>query len=235
MVKSFTISITIIILFLNAKIFCQKIKTIEVDFKREVIYKEKTELSNGQLYFQQPSKIWVKVNSPVNQIMIIDDKEMKIFYPAENIAFRIISKKSFDLPFFHYFISAADEDFGLTKMGYTFQNYERNGNKFISYWAPPKYLSKIFSKFVLEYVNKKISRIEIIGTADKSIIKTSFKNHIQYGITFFPLEIQIDYFIDPIISSEKIVFLNSRFNNNLPLDIINIKIPSNTTIKDIEW
>jgi len=215
---------------------CERIDNISIEFQREHIEKGRREIVKGKIYYQFPSKTVIKVIEPINQQMIVKEKEMIIYYPENQKAFRITSSLyPFSMPFFQAFIGVVKEDYGLTEMGYTLKNYERKGDTLISYWSPPKNLSKLLGEITLEYKENKLTRLEIRAPKGNLISQTLFKNHIIYGSIWFPLEISISRYLNSGPSFEKVVYSNPQFNAPLPPEIVNFKIPANVKVKEVEW
>lgn len=216
--------------------FCQIIKTISVEFTREYSEDNTKEIIKGKIHYQSPSKTVIKIMDPINQWMILEDKEMLIYYPDDKKAFRIISSQNpFSMPFFQAFIGVVKEDYGLTELGYTMANYETNDNSLISHWNPPKNLSKFLGKIILEFKDNKIIRMELKNTDGKTIIKSLYKNHIFHGATYFPLEISTTTYLNASFTFEKIVYRHLQFNSSLPQDIVDFKIPEDIKVKEVKW
>lgn len=216
--------------------FCQVIKTISVEFTREYSEDKTKEIIKGKIYYRAPSKTVIKVENPIYQWMILEDKEMIIYYPDDKKAFRIINSwNPFSMPFFQAFIGVVKEDYGLTELGYTLANYETNDNSLISHWNPPKNLSKFLGEFILEFKDNKIIRAELRNAKGKTLSKSLYKNHILYGATYFPLEISIIKYLKSGSTFEKIIYRNPQFNSSLPLEVVDFKIPADVKVKKVKW
>jgi len=84
--------------------FCQTIKTISVEFTREYRESNSKEIIKGKIYYKAPFKTVIKIKYPINQWMILEDKEMIIYYPDDKKAFHIISSVNpFSMLFFKAF------------------------------------------------------------------------------------------------------------------------------------
>jgi len=216
--------------------FCQVIKTISVEFTREYSESNTKEIIKGKIYYRAPSKTVIKIENPIVQWMILEGKEMIIYYPDDKKAFRIISTwNPFSMPFFQAFVGVVKEDYGLTELGYTLANYETNDNSLISHWNPPKNLSKFLGEFILEFKDNKIIRVELRNAKGKTLSKSLYKNHILYGATYFPLEIFTIKYLKSGSTFERIVYRNPQFNSSLPQEVIDFKIPADIKVKEVKW
>jgi len=212
--------------------FCQTIKTISVEFTREYRETNSKEIIKGKIYYKAPFKTVIKITAPINQWMILEDKEMIIYYPDDKKAFHIISSVNpFSMPFFRAFIGVVKEDYGLTELGYTLANYETNDNSLISHWNPPKKLSKFLGEFILEFKDNKIIRVELKNPKGKTLSKSLYKNHILYDAIYFPLEISTVLYLELGSTFEKVIYKNPQFNSLLPKEIVDFKIPGDIEVK----
>jgi len=231
------IPIWIVIITIGAEYsFCQTIKTISVEFTREYSEDNKKEIIKGKIHYQAPSKTVIHITDPINQWMILEDKEMIIYYPDDKKAFHIISTwNPFSMPFFQAFVGVVKEDYGLTELGYTLANYETNDNSLISHWNPPKNLAKLLGEIILEFKDNKIIRVELRNPNGKTISKSLYKNHTLYGATYFPLEISTIKYMKSGAAFEEIVYRNPQFNSPLPKEVLDFKIPAHIKVKEIKW
>jgi len=167
--------------------------------------------------------------------MILKGNETVIYYPDEFLAFRIISQNPASMPFFQAFIQVVKEDYGLSDFGYIFKNFKKEGNILVSYWDPPKNLSKLLGKFILKHEDNKLMYIEVESPSGEILSKTYFKNHISFGATSFPLEISIIKNIRLSSTLEIVIYKNPQFNLPIPQEIIDFKIPSSVKVKEMRW
>lgn len=218
-------------------LFCQVIETISVEFIREYKEDKKTEIIKGIINYQAPSKTFIKVTYPINQWMILNEMEMVIYYPDEKKAFRITTNISnaFSMPFFQAFLGVIKDDFGLSELGYSMYSYKVKDSVLTSCWNPPKNLSKLLGNIILEYTENKIINVELLNPKGKILSRSSYRNHILYGATYFPLEVCTTKNFISCSSIEKIIFKNPLFNSPLPKEVIGFKIPSDISVKEIKW
>ncbi|MEW6455798.1 MAG: hypothetical protein AB1410_03670 [Acidobacteriota bacterium] len=225
---------SVLLLIRNA--FPQIIKTFSADFTREYIEGNKREVVEGKIYFQANSKrLIIFVTTPVRQWMVLSGNETLIFYPDSLKAFRIKMQIPSHMPFFEAFIGVMKDDYGLTKLGYTFSHYKRKVNTLVSYWKPPKNLAKIFGEYVLTYRDNRLIYAELKDAKSRIASKVEYSSHFFYGGTYFPLEVLITVKKEAEVISEKVIYKNHSFNSPLPSEVINFKIPEGTKIKEVQW
>lgn len=227
------IIILIAVQFLNINnLYCQIIKTISVEFLRE----SEEETVKGKIFYQaNKNKVSIKVNNPVNQWMILQGHETKIYYPDKLQAFIIFSRNPVHMPFFQAFVGVIKEDYGLTEAKFTLSNYKKDNNLLTLYWSPPKNLSNLLGEIILKYKDNKIIKVESKDAKGKTISKIIFNNHIKFANIYFPLEVNITKFQKTGTISEKIIYENPKFNIIIPKEISAFKIPPEATVKRVVW
>lgn len=236
MIKSITRTILVLLVLGGLEYsHCQIIKTVSVEFERELTKNEKVEKNEGRLYYQGSGMTVVRIKEPVDQWVIYEKNDMTIFYPEEKRAFRIMFKFPVSVPFFQALIGVTQEDFGLIDLGYVMSRYEREGTKLLAIWAPPQGASKYLGEFSLEYQDNKLISSEVKDPKGKTISKSIYRNHIRFGFYFVPMEIFTIHYSNSHRSSELVRFKNPNFNTPLPEEIVNFKIPNNIKMERIIW
>lgn len=214
---------------------CQILNNIAVDFTRIITKDSSNEVVKGIIYYQADKRTILNVTEPLYQWMIFEDSIMLIYYPNEEKAFRFRSKNPFSLPFFQAFVGVIRNDFGLSEAGFSLAKSEIKGETLLSYWEPPKQLKKLFSNAIIGQTKDKLVFVEMQDPKGKKMMKTTYRNHFQYGKTFFPLEITSVIYQKGSSTVEKIVYANPQFNVPLPQEVVNFEIPANVEIKEMEW
>ncbi len=90
--------------------------TIVLNFERKVVQSNSSETIKGVAYYKS-NRLFIEVKEPIRQIMIIEKNILNIYYPKDNKAFRIKSKKPFAMPFINSIMTIMREDYGLTEFG----------------------------------------------------------------------------------------------------------------------
>lgn len=216
--------------------FSQKIEIIDVQFTRTITENANKDIVKGNIYFQsQDNKVILKITEPLIQWMVIEGNAMLIYYPVEQKAFRFTSKNPLSLPFFEAFLGVMQDDFGLSTAGFKLARNEIKGDTLLTFWEPPKETTKVLGNTIIGLIKDKLVFVEIQNSRGKKIAKTTYSNHIQFGQSFFPLEIVTKKFHHVIPTTEKVTYTNPQFNIPLPYEILSFKIPADIEIKESQW
>lgn len=127
------------------------------------------------------------------------------------------------------------EDFGLCDRGYTLSDHKVKEDTLITYWRPSRRLSKTIENLRLVYVNNKIISSEVKKIDGEFMLKSSFERHLDYGEYSFPMEISTTILMGEDTVFEKIMYKNLYFNDSLPEEVKNFKIPEDIETREIRW
>lgn len=127
------------------------------------------------------------------------------------------------------------EDFGLSDRGYTLIDHKVKEDTLITYWQPSGRLSKTVENLKLVYVNNKMISSEVKKTDGAIVLKSSYEKHLDYGEYSFPMEINTTILMGIDTVFEKITYKNLHFNDSLPEEVKNFKIPKDIETREIKW
>jgi outer membrane lipoprotein-sorting protein len=209
--------------------------TISLKFERKVVQNNSTEIVKGIAYYSSPQRVFIEVQQPLKQIMIVEKNVLTIYYPAENKAFRIKSKGPIPMPFIQAILSAMKDDYGLTEMGYNLAKHEKKGNILYTYWDPPKEHKKELGRFILGTENGLLNYAEALDPKGETIIKSFYGKHAEFNGKHFPLEARSEIFEGSKKNEEYVTYSEVKFNVPLPKEVINFRIPDSVPVKKIEW
>ncbi len=209
--------------------------TLSLKFEREIVQDNSTEIVKGSAYYQAPQKIFIQVESPINQIMLIGGMVMLIYYPMESKAFRIKASNPISMPFVQMILSVAKDDYGLVEMGYPLGKHERKGDILYTYWDPPRKLSKKLGKFILGTSNGMLVYAEARDPKGKTAAKSFYKNHKELNGRHFPMETMSEIYSGSNVTKERIVYSDVEFDVPLPDEVVNFKLPDSIPVKEVEW
>lgn len=213
--------------------FAQVFKTVNIAFTREIKKNGIKEVSRGHIYYNNKKTI-LKITDPISQWMIIDSKSIIIYYPVEKEAMKINCSLPVALPFLDLFINVINENFGLAELGYHVEKNEFKNDTLYTYWGPAEKNRGSMGQVIFALVNNKIVFSESKDPQGKTIFKTFYQDHITSRTKYIPLKMTILKFFETGITIEDIVYANPVFNQPLPKEIINFRIPDNITIEVIE-
>lgn len=213
----------------------EKLDTISLKFERKVVQDDSTEIVKGIAYYQAPLKVFIEVNEPVKQIMVVDGEVMLIYYPVEQKAFRIKAKGLIPMPFIQNILSIMKDDYGLTETGYTLTKHERKGDTLYTYWTPPRKLKKYLGKFILGTADGVLVYAEAKNPKGKTAAKSFYKKHIELAGKQFPLEVRSEIFGGPKRTEEFVTYSEVEFNISLPDRVTSFKLPDSVPVDEVEW
>lgn len=228
--------ILILLIALNMALPTNKLPdTISLKFERKVIQNESTEIIKGTAYYQAPHRIFLEVNHPLKQIMLVEKNVLTIYYPIEKRAFRINSKGPIPMPFVQAILSSMKDDYGLSEMGYTLEKHKKKGDMLCTFWNPPKAQKKRMGRFILGTKDGLLTYAEALDPKGKTVIKSFYKKHVEFNGKHFPLESVSEIKNGSNFSKEYVTYSDVKFNNALPDEAINFRIPDSIPVKEIEW
>jgi len=187
------------------------------------------------LYYQAPDKALVRVQYPINQIMMLTANQLIIYYPDSNKAFRIRSTKTISLPFAQIFGSVAKEDYGLSDLGYQLAKHKLKHDTLFTYWDPPGKARNLLGNTVLAEVGEKLVYVEAQSPKGGVISKSFFRNHLESDGILFPGEVLTEVYYDSITSTEYTTYKNVQINVDLPNWVSEFMIPDSCDVEEIEW
>ena len=206
--------------------------TFTARFERTTFEGKIVEIARGTLFYQKGGKVTLEVTFPLNQIMVIDDKLMLIYYPDENKGFRIESTIPFSLPFLNAVLAPFKPLWGLSKLGLKLLRYEKEGGKLYTYWGSPKRSDRLL---VLVMDGEKLIYTETQLADGRPILRTWYHRHIKYKGRFIPVDLSTEKVINGKSIREHIVFREMKFDSPIPQHILNFRIPATAEVKEVKW
>ncbi len=213
------------------------LKTLSLDFTRELTEGEKKETTTGTLHYDvKAARIVIEVAEPLKQIMVVKDKVLEIYYPVENQAFRFIAKGRIPLPFVESIIESTQAEYGLTTIGYSFDRHEIADDVLYTYWAPPEKAKDKLGTVILGSRNSRLISAEVKTPDDQLAAKSFYRNHIKLGDSHIPMEV-ISRLYGPkseVMEYERVVYSNPQLNAQPPSPIFQFEIPKFVKVKEIK-
>ncbi len=231
------------ILFLPTFLFCTALyaaplKTLSLDFTRELTEEDKTETIAGTLHYEvKAARVVVEVTEPLKQIMVVQDKVFEIYYPVENQAFRFIAKGRIPLPFVESIIQSTQAENGLTAIGYSLEKHEIADDVFYTHWAPPKKAEDKLGIVILGSRDDRLISAEVKTPDGKLAAKSFYRNHTKLGDSHIPMEVTSKVYSpkSKILEYERVVYSNPQPNAQPPSPILQFEIPKSVKIKETRW
>ena len=224
--------------FLCHVLHAAPLKTLSLDFTREVTEKDKTERIAGTLHYDaKTARVVVEVTEPLNQVMIVNDKVLEIYYPVEKQAFRFISEGRIPLPFVESIIQSTQVEHGLTAIGYSLEKHDIVDEVLYTHWKPPKKAKDKLGPIILGMQDDRLISAEIKNPKGHIIARSHYQNHRKIGISYIPMVVTSSTYgvMSEVIQHEHIAYSNPQVNADPPNPMLNFKIPESVEVKEVKW
>ncbi len=230
--------ILLLILFFTQALDAAPLKTLSLDFTRELTEKDKTEHIAGTLHYDvKAARVVVEVAKPVKQIMVVKGKVLEIYYPVEKQAFRFISEGRVPLPFVESIIQTTQAEYGLTAIGYTLDKHDVVEKVLYTYWQPPEKAKDSLGVVILGMRDDRLISAEVKNPEGYIIGRSRYQHHSKIGINYIPMEVTSSTYDakSEVLQHEKIAYSSPQVNVEIPNPILNFTIPESVEVKEIKW
>ena len=214
------------------------LKTLSLDFTRELTEHGKTETIAGTLHYDvKAARVVVEVTEPLKQIMVVQNEVLEIYYPVENQAFRFITKGRIPLPFVESIIQSTQAEHGLTAIGYSFDRHEIMDDVLYTHWTPPKKAKDKLGTIILGSWAGKLTSAEAKTPDDQLAAKSFYRKHTKFGDSHIPMEIVSSVYSpqSEVLEHEHVVYSNPQLNAQPPTSILQFEIPKSAKVKEVKW
>lgn len=224
--------------FITNGLHATPLKTLSLDFTRELTENDKTEHITGTLHYDvKTSRVVVEVTQPLQQIMVVKDNMLEIYYPAEKQAFRFISQGRVPLPFVESILQSTQAEYGLIAIGYTLDKHDVVDEVLYTYWAPPKEGKDKLGPVILGMRNDQLISTEVKNPKGHIISRSRYENHNKIGTSYVPMTITSSLYSEKseLLQHEKVVYSNPKINAEVSNPILNFTIPESIEVKEVKW
>lgn len=239
MLKNSQFFIILLLIFLLVDVlYAAPLKTLSLEFKRELTENGKTEHIAGTLHYDvKAARVVVEVTEPVKQIMVVKDNVLEIYYPVEKQAFRLISEGRVPLPFVESIIQTTQAEYGLTAIGYTLDKHDVVEEVLYTYWKPPEKAKDTLGNVILGMHNDRLVSAEVKNPEGYIIGRSRYQNHSKIGINYIPMVVTSSTYDakSEVIQREQIVYSNPEVNTKTPNPMLNFTIPESVEVKESKW
>ncbi len=238
MFKKLYFILSLITLSFSSLLHAAPLKTLSLDFKRELIQNNRTEQIIGTLHYDvQAVRVVIEVTKPIKQIMIAKDKVLEIYYPVEKQAFRFLSEGRIPLPFIESIIQTTQAEYGLTALGYTLNKHDVVDKVLFTHWDPPEKAKDKLGAIILGMQEDKLTSAEIKNPKGQIIARSTYKNHHKLGNYYIPMKVTSNTYGEKskVTQQEIIVYSNPEVNVELKNEILNFTIPDSVKVKVVRW
>ena len=233
----FSITLLFTLLFVNT-LYATPLKTLSLDFTRELTENDKTEHIAGTLHYDvKAARVVVEVTQPLKQIMVVKEKTLEIYYPIEKQAFRFISKGRIPLPFVESIIQSTQAEYGLTAVGYSLEKHDIVDKVLYTYWAPPEKAKEKLGTVILGMQNDRLISAEVKNPKGHIIARSHYQDHSRIGINYIPMKVTSGAYgaKSEVLQSEYILYSNPQVNGDSPNPMLNFTIPESVEVREIKW
>lgn len=239
MLKNSVFFIILLLIFLLVDVlYAAPLKTLSLEFTRELTENGKTEHIAGTLHYDvKAARVVVEVTEPVKQIMVVKDNVLEIYYPVEKQAFRFISEGRVPLPFVESIIQTTQAEYGLTAIGYTLDKHDVVEEVLYTYWNPPEKAKDTLGSIILGMHNDRLISAEVKNPEGYIIGRSRYQNHSKIGINYIPMEVTSSTYDakSEVIQHEQIAYSNPEVNTKTPNPMLNFTIPESVEVKESKW
>lgn len=239
MSKNFRFLVTLLpILFFIQALNAASLKTLSLEFTRELTENGKTEHIAGTLHYDvKASRVVVAVTKPLKQIMIAKGNILEIYYPEQKQAFRFISEGQIPLPLIETIIQSTQAEYGLTALGYTLDKHDVIDKVLYTYWAPPEKAKDKLGAIILGIRKDRLISTEVKNPDGYIIARTLYQNHSEIGVNYIPMKVISSTYGEKseVLKNEQIDYSNPQVNVEPPNPILNFTIPESVEVKETKW
>ena len=239
MLKDIHISIVFLFILLCVGVLhAAPLKTLSLDFTRELTENDKTEHIAGTLHYNvKEARVVIEVVEPLRQIMIIEDNALEIYYPIEKQAFRFISEGRIPLPFVESIIQSTQAEHGLTAIGYSLEKHDIVNGVLYSYWRPPKKAKDTLGPVILGMQDDRLISAEVKNPKGYIIARSHYQNHSKVGMNYVPLMVTSSTYGEKseVLQREQVIYSNPQVNVEPRNSILDFTIPESMEVKEIKW
>ena len=239
MFKNILPSITLLFIFFFVDVlYAVPLKTLSLDFTRELTENGETEHIAGTLHYDvKAARVVVEVTTPLKQTMIVKDKVLEIYYPEQKQAFRFISEGRIPLPFVESIVQSTQAEYGLTAIGYSLDKHDVIDKVLYTHWKPPEKAKDTLGIVILGMRDDRLISAEIKNPAGYIIGRSRYQHHKKIGINYIPMTVTSSTYGEKseVLQNEEIVYSNPQVNMETSNRILNFTIPKSVEVKEIKW
>lgn len=190
----------------------------------------------GEFYYLQPNRLYIEIEYPVHQIMVIDNVRnlTTVYYPEQRRAFELQGERPASLPVISGILSALQPDYGLSALGFQIYDQEIKGDTLLTHWQHPEDDGSV-GEFTLARSNDRLIRAVLTLPTTDGTATTHFLDFVTQGRHTIPVVIQTETVNFLGSASERLVFGDVEINPNIPTDVIDYRIPEDVKVERKRW
>ena len=214
------------------------LRILSLDYTRELTENDKTERTAGTLHYDvNAARVVVEVTEPLQQIMVVTDKVMEIYYPEDKQAFRFIFEGRIPLPFVESIIQSTQVEYGLADIGYSLAKHDVADEVLYTHWDPPDKTADKLGTVIIGMRDDRLLSTEVKNPNGDTIATSRYQNHSKIGINFIPMKVTSSTYgtNSKVAQHERIVYSNPQVNAEEPNPLLNFTIPESAEVRVVKW
>lgn len=184
----------------------------------------------GAFYYLGPNHVYFDIVAPLRQIMVIQDREMTIYYPEHNRGFIIEAKNPVTLPMVPGIMAAVRQDYGLTALGYEIDDQAVQGDTLVTTWRHPQG-GDLLGAFRLGRVDDRLTYAIYSPSEVGAEVKTVFEDYRSVGTLQVPTFIRTDNRSLRGTAWERLRLISPTINPPVPDAVLHFQIPSDARVE----
>ncbi|MBN1981695.1 MAG: hypothetical protein JW795_09195 [Chitinivibrionales bacterium] len=189
---------------------------------------------SGTLYYNQARTV-AKVVQPVNQIIMLTDSLMTIYYPDSKKGFLFTAKVSFSLPFLHFFLWSLAPGTQLEKSGFRLKKSETSRDTLQQWWTAPQKMKKYLSTICVSYSQRVVCRIELCDAKNRPVSRVTVLEQSVFEQMAVPKVFTVQQIRQNDTTTETVSFSSYVINKPIPDDSMFFTLPLDAQIREVEW
>ena len=175
-------------LLLSLSLGAQAFPGFGADFERTLQTAGGEEHSSGKIRIQFPGEVMIFVEEPLSQWLHYTDDYFLVHYPEQQASYKIPKKTEVSPPFISALISAVQEDFGLSKLGFTILSSSVDQDTLSVLWQAPDELKARISLVELKYLGQALVASRSYNSEQVLVAANTYARHISHHGYQVPLK-----------------------------------------------
>lgn len=226
----------------------KKAPAVQASFSRVFENPTRRDSVAGEFFFFQPRTLYLEIEHPVHQIMVIDNEEnvTKVYYPEKKRGFFLEGSRPAKFPVMSGVLAAIQPDYGLSEMGFEIYDQEIASDTLLTYWRRSQDGSSSSESrsgsgsrggqtFVLARKGSRLTRAVLTLPSTDGTATTHFSEHVRRSGHVLPTVIETETVNVAGKAVERLAFSDLTVDPEIPLRIKNFTFPDEATVERKRW
>lgn len=204
----------------------------------------------GEFFFFQPRTLYLEIEHPVHQIMVVDNEEnvTKVYYPEKKRGFFLEGSRPAKFPVMSGVLAAIQPDYGLSEKGFEIYDQEIASDTLFTYWRRSQDKGGSSSSesrsgsesrgeqtFVLARKGSRLTRAVLTLPSTDGTATTHFSEHVRQSGHVIPTVIETETVNVAGKAVERLAFSDVEIAPEIPLRVKNFTFPDEATVERKRW